>query len=294
MGMDKFSEEVRRGMQDVQQVGGQLSQIIQQVQALAPRVEAVNEGMQAQATGAEQITQALAQLSEAAQQTVESLRQSSQAIDELNQVATGMRSGVSRFTLRRRERPCCSCCFNSASDRYALDVRQIAEVLPLVDIKPIPQAPRGVAGIFNYRGAPVPVIDLSQLTLGRPARTAPEHAHRPRALSRRRRRDAPARPDRRTGDRDHAARAGGLRRRPASPATGAPYLGPVATDARGLLQWIDVATLLPAVGARRVVQTSRWTHDGARRLRRPAEGRRSGSTRVDRLVGHRARGAASG
>ena len=52
MGMDKFSQEVRRGMQEVQQVGGQLSQIIQQVQALAPRVESVNEGMQAQMTGA--------------------------------------------------------------------------------------------------------------------------------------------------------------------------------------------------------------------------------------------------
>ena len=100
MGMDKFSEEVRRGMQDVQQVGGQLSQVIQQVQALAPRVESVNEGMQAQATGAEQITQALTQLSEAAQQTVDSLRQSSQAIDELNQVAIGLRGGVSRFTLQ--------------------------------------------------------------------------------------------------------------------------------------------------------------------------------------------------
>jgi methyl-accepting chemotaxis protein WspA len=99
MGMDKFSEEVRRGMQDVEQVGGQLSEIIQQVQALAPRCEAVNEGMQAQAIGAEQITQALAQLSEAAQQTVESLRQSGQAIDGLNQAATGMRSGVSRFKL---------------------------------------------------------------------------------------------------------------------------------------------------------------------------------------------------
>jgi methyl-accepting chemotaxis protein len=97
MGMDKFSEEVRRGMLEVQQVGGQLSEIIQQVQALAPRFEAVNEGMQAQATGAEQITLALAQLSEAAQQTVESLRQSGQAIDGLNQAATGMRSGVSRF-----------------------------------------------------------------------------------------------------------------------------------------------------------------------------------------------------
>jgi methyl-accepting chemotaxis protein WspA len=100
MGMDKFSEEVRRGMQDVQQVGGQLSQVIQQVQALAPRVEAVNEGMQAQASGAEQITQALTQLSEAAQQTVDSLRQSGLAIDELNQVAIGLRSGVSRFTLQ--------------------------------------------------------------------------------------------------------------------------------------------------------------------------------------------------
>jgi methyl-accepting chemotaxis protein WspA len=99
MGMDKFSEEVRRGMQEVQQVGGQLSQIIQQVQALAPRFEAVNEGMGAQATGAEQITQALAQLSEAAQQTVESLHQSGQAIDGLNQAATSMRSGVSRFKL---------------------------------------------------------------------------------------------------------------------------------------------------------------------------------------------------
>jgi methyl-accepting chemotaxis protein WspA len=99
MGMDKFSEEVRRGMQEVQQVGGQLSQIIQQVQALAPRFESVNEGMQAQATGAEQITQALSQLSEAVQQTVESLRQSGQAIDGLNQVSSALRNGVSRFKL---------------------------------------------------------------------------------------------------------------------------------------------------------------------------------------------------
>ncbi len=97
MGMDRFSEEVRRGMSDVTQVGDQLSQIIAQVQSLAPRVQMVNEGMQAQAGGAEQINQALMQLSEAAQQSVESLRQSSQAIDELMLVANGLRSGVSRF-----------------------------------------------------------------------------------------------------------------------------------------------------------------------------------------------------
>ncbi|MGJ3703219.1 methyl-accepting chemotaxis protein [Variovorax sp. AFSI2.2] len=99
MGMDKFSEEVRRGMQEVQQVGTQLSQIIAQVQALAPRFVAVSEGVQAQATGAEQISQALTQLSEAAQQTVDSLRQSGQAIDGLHLAAGGLRNGVSRFKL---------------------------------------------------------------------------------------------------------------------------------------------------------------------------------------------------
>ena len=97
MSMDKFSEEVRRGMQDMQQVGDQLSRIIHQVQTLAPRFQAVNEGMHAQATGAEQITNALAQLGDAVQQTLESLRESNHVIDGLNHAASGMRSGVARF-----------------------------------------------------------------------------------------------------------------------------------------------------------------------------------------------------
>jgi len=97
MGMDKFSEEVRRGNSEMTQVGDQLSQIIHQVQALAPRVQMMDEGMQAQATGAEQINQALVQLSEASGQTVDSLRQAGMAIEELNQVAGSLRSGVSRF-----------------------------------------------------------------------------------------------------------------------------------------------------------------------------------------------------
>ena len=150
MGMDKFSEEVRRGMQDVQQVGGQLSQIIQQVQALAPRVESVNEGMQAQATGAEQINEALMQLSEAAQQTVDSLRQFEQAIDELNQVASGLRGGVSRFNAAGGviDRML-FLVFELGNDRYALDVRQVAEVLPLVGVKQMPRAPQGGAAVSS-------------------------------------------------------------------------------------------------------------------------------------------------
>jgi methyl-accepting chemotaxis protein WspA len=99
MGMDKFSEEVRHGMQNVEQVGAQLSQIIQQVQTLAPEFETVNDGMQAQATGAEQISQALLQLTEAAQQTVESLQQSSSAIDELSLASGGLRTSVAKFKL---------------------------------------------------------------------------------------------------------------------------------------------------------------------------------------------------
>jgi methyl-accepting chemotaxis protein WspA len=99
MGMDKFSEEVRRGADEIREAGAQLTQLIGQVQTLAPRFDTVTEGMQAQATGAEQISQALLQLGEASQQTVESLRQSSEAIHDLNQVATVLRSGVSRFRL---------------------------------------------------------------------------------------------------------------------------------------------------------------------------------------------------
>ena len=119
MGMDKFSQEVRRGMQEVQQVGGQLSQIIQQVQELAPRVESVNEGMQAQMTGAAQISEALMQLSGAAQQTVVSLRHSSEAMDDLHQVASSLAGGVARITQchrafsARRDRSCCFFCLNS-------------------------------------------------------------------------------------------------------------------------------------------------------------------------------------
>jgi methyl-accepting chemotaxis protein WspA len=99
MGMDKFSEEVRRGGEVVQQVSGELSQIIHHVQTLTPNFETVSEGMQSQSEGAQQISEALAQLSESSRQTVESLRQSNSAIEQLNDAARGLQDGVARFTL---------------------------------------------------------------------------------------------------------------------------------------------------------------------------------------------------
>ncbi len=59
--------------------------------------------------------------------------------------------------------------FQLGKERYALDTRQVAEVLPLLGVKHIPLMPAGVTGILDYRGKPVPVIDLIELTLGRAA-----------------------------------------------------------------------------------------------------------------------------
>lgn len=60
--------------------------------------------------------------------------------------------------------------FQLGEDRYALEAGQAVEVIPFVALKRIPHAPRGVAGVFNYRGRPVPAVDLCELTFGRPAR----------------------------------------------------------------------------------------------------------------------------
>lgn len=60
--------------------------------------------------------------------------------------------------------------FQIGKDRYALEAKYAVEVLPYLALRQIPRAPRGVAGIFNYRGRPVPAVDLSELTLGQPAR----------------------------------------------------------------------------------------------------------------------------
>ena len=59
--------------------------------------------------------------------------------------------------------------FQLGADRYALAAGRVAEVLPLVALKALPGAPAGVAGLMDYRGAAVPVVDLSALALGRPA-----------------------------------------------------------------------------------------------------------------------------
>lgn len=99
MGMDKFSEEIRRSVGEVRQVTDQLSGVMDQVQKLAPQFDAVLQGMQAQAVGAQQISETMMQLNDATQQTVESLKATSEAVHQLQYAAGDLQSSVSTFAV---------------------------------------------------------------------------------------------------------------------------------------------------------------------------------------------------
>lgn len=57
--------------------------------------------------------------------------------------------------------------FQIGKDRYGLETGQVVEIVPRVGLKKIPQAPPGVAGLCDYHGTLVPVIDLSEMAADR-------------------------------------------------------------------------------------------------------------------------------
>jgi methyl-accepting chemotaxis protein WspA len=99
MEMDKFSEQVRKVVDDGGQIGGQLGQIIAGVQGLHQRFDQVTEGMRVQSQGADQIREAMSRLSEAANQTSLSIRDFNKATDRLREAVGGLKAEVSGFTL---------------------------------------------------------------------------------------------------------------------------------------------------------------------------------------------------
>ena len=54
------------------------------------------------------------------------------------------------------------------NDFYAVASSSVIEVVPCAALKVAPGAPSAVAGILNYRGRPVPVVDCGVLLVGRP------------------------------------------------------------------------------------------------------------------------------
>jgi chemotaxis-related protein WspB len=53
--------------------------------------------------------------------------------------------------------------FTAGASRYAVVVARIVELVPRVELRPVPHAPAFLAGLLGYRGKVVPVIDLSML-----------------------------------------------------------------------------------------------------------------------------------
>lgn len=50
--------------------------------------------------------------------------------------------------------------FKINDDRYVIEAKDIIEIVPYANLKRIPKAPPYVAGLLNYRGDTVPVIDV--------------------------------------------------------------------------------------------------------------------------------------
>jgi chemotaxis-related protein WspB len=133
--------------------------------------------------------------------------------------------------------------FHLGKERYALEANRVVEIVPLLELKRFPQAPPGVAGLFIYRGRPVPALDLCRLTLGRPAA---EHLSTRIIIVNY------------SDTQDQAQLVGliaerateTLRREPkdfAEPGvqlSTAPFLGPVLTDEKGVIQLISTEKLL--------------------------------------------------
>ena len=60
--------------------------------------------------------------------------------------------------------------FQAGGNRYALEARRIIEVAPRAALRSVAGAPAAIAGLLNYRGVCVPVVDLCQLLGGEPCR----------------------------------------------------------------------------------------------------------------------------
>ena len=191
MEMDKFSEQVRQVVSEVQHIGGQLGQIIAGVQGLDQRFDQVTEGMRVQSQGAEQIREAMTMINDVANKTSESLHELNAAIDRLGEVV-GYKKGMDGFipdgsgrtglppidrildSLRDRAMEVGNASsrvmavmllltFRAAESLYAVDVARVVEVVPRIDLRRLPHAPAFLAGVFDYRGMVVPVVDLGIL-----------------------------------------------------------------------------------------------------------------------------------
>lgn len=137
--------------------------------------------------------------------------------------------------------------FSIGDVAYAVLCDRIREIVPMPELKPLPQAPPHFAGVFNYRGQIVPVVDLCRMVRGASCRarlstriilvedpTAPESG-RIFGLTAEQVTETLRIPDRRALD-------------PAVRLPDAPYLGGILTKDGEMIQFIDLERLPNALG----------------------------------------------
>jgi chemotaxis-related protein WspB len=56
--------------------------------------------------------------------------------------------------------------FEIGSSAYAVDSACVEEVVPWVQLRPVPPAPNFLPGVFHYRGKVIPVVDVGLLLGG--------------------------------------------------------------------------------------------------------------------------------
>jgi chemotaxis signal transduction protein len=96
---------------------------------------------------------------EAARAEIERLRQEVEAL----QAALGVRSDIDELP------PVFDTLVGAVlTQRLAVPLQQVVEVVPRVLFAPLPEAPPHVAGYMRWRGVHVPVVDMSMKLLGRP------------------------------------------------------------------------------------------------------------------------------
>lgn len=103
MSMEKFHEDIDKGVDEMHQVSGKFGEIVDQVRILGPHFEAVHEGMESQSVGAKQISEGMGQLSETVTNLLDSIRFSNMAIDEVNSEAQTLQVTCSRFSIETQE-----------------------------------------------------------------------------------------------------------------------------------------------------------------------------------------------
>jgi methyl-accepting chemotaxis protein len=100
MEMDRFSDQVRRGVEHVAGVGERLTKVIDRVGSVEGRFGQVTEGMQSQVQGAEQIRQSMDTLAQAAGRAREATSEFAQAASTLQSSLAQLRAAVGLFRLR--------------------------------------------------------------------------------------------------------------------------------------------------------------------------------------------------